>query len=116
MFVESRLHCELLGLDPAIFLCIVLVNEFYGKDGVVGMKRRCFLDARESSAVVKLDGWIPRTSLMYHAYAPEPIVLETSLNGTWVGNGASCECGMDAAMVSPPALTLQSHNEKAGSF
>jgi hypothetical protein len=37
---------------------------------------------------------------MYHAYAPEPIVLDTSLKGTWVGNGASCECGIDAVMIS----------------
>jgi len=33
---------------------------------------------------------------MYHAYAPEPIVLDTSLKGTCVGSGASCECGMVA--------------------
>ena len=34
-----------------------------------------------------------RTSIKYHAYAPEPMVLDTSLNGTCVGSGASCECG-----------------------
>jgi hypothetical protein len=37
---------------------------------------------------------------MYHAYAPEPIVLDTSLKGTWVGNGASCECGIEVVMIS----------------
>jgi len=41
---------------------------------------------------------------MYHAYAPEPIVLDTSLKGTWVGNGASCECGIEAVMISTPKL------------
>ncbi len=40
-----------------------------------------------------------RTSIMYHAYVPEPIVRDTSLNGTCVGNGASCECGIVAAMM-----------------
>jgi hypothetical protein len=43
-----------------------------------------------------------RTSIMYHAYAPEPIVLDTSLNGTCVGNGASCECGIEAVMIATP--------------
>lgn len=32
-------------------------------------------------------------SHLYHAYAPEPIVLETIRKGTSSGSGANCECG-----------------------
>jgi hypothetical protein len=39
---------------------------------------------------------------MYHAYAPEPIVLDTSLKGTCVGSGASCECGIEVVMIATP--------------
>ena len=31
---------------------------------------------------------------LYHAYAPDPIVLDTIRKGTLTGSGANCECGM----------------------
>jgi len=100
MFMKGRLHGELFGLDPAIFLGIVLVDELDGEDWIIGMERRCFLDARLSVSGRRARRASLRTSIMYHAYAPEPIVLDTSLKGTWVGNGASCECGIEAVMIS----------------
>jgi hypothetical protein len=53
MFMKGCLHGELFGLDPAIFLGIVLVDKLDGEDRIIGMERRCFLDARLLSAVVE---------------------------------------------------------------
>lgn len=99
MFMKGCLHGELFGLDPAILLGIVLVDELDGEDRIIGMERRGFLDARFLLAVRRARRASLRTSIMYHAYAPDPIVLDTSLKGTWVGKGASCECGIEAVMI-----------------
>jgi hypothetical protein len=34
----------------------------------------------------------PSEQVSYEAYAPEPIVFDTSRNGSSVGNGATCDC------------------------
>jgi hypothetical protein len=53
MFMKGRLHGELFGLDPAIFLGIVLVDKLDGENRIIGVERRGFLDARFLSAVVE---------------------------------------------------------------
>jgi hypothetical protein len=51
--MKGCLHGELFGLDPAIFLGIVLVDKLDGKDRIIGVERRGFLDARFLLAVVE---------------------------------------------------------------
>jgi hypothetical protein len=51
--MKGCLHGELFGLDPAIFLGIVLVDELDGEDRIIGVERCGFLDARFLSAVVE---------------------------------------------------------------
>ena len=51
--MKGCLHGELFGLDPAIFLGIVLVDELDGEDRIIGVEWRGFLDARFLSAVVE---------------------------------------------------------------
>ena len=53
MFVKSGLHRKLFGLDPAIFLSVVFVDELHGEDGVIGVEGGCFLDTMVLSAVVE---------------------------------------------------------------
>ena len=57
MFVKGCLHLELLRLDPAIPLGIVLVDELDSKDWVIGVDRRCLLDAKDALAVVEREDW-----------------------------------------------------------
>jgi hypothetical protein len=35
---------------------------------------------------------MPSNWISYEAYAPDPIVFDTSRNGNPVGNGATCDC------------------------
>ena len=43
-----------------------------------------------------------RRMLSYQAYAPDPMVFETILNGNCTGNGASCECGISRPIANMP--------------
>jgi len=82
---------ELLLLNPAILLRKTLVDELDSKDWRFRAVRGGLFDAAFSRQPETILIWRLANSYDYHAYAPEPIVLDTIRNGTCVGSGASCE-------------------------
>ena len=93
---------ELFLFDPAILLSIFFVDELDSEDRVLLSFRSRLLDTIDLSAPSSQhDRWF-MDKLTYHAYAPEPIVLDTRRKFTWVGSGASCECGTPAMLPPGP--------------
>ena len=71
---------------------VFFVDEFDGEDGLGGVEGNGFFDAGGGGQRVSDLLRVLRGSLTAnHAYAPCPIVLDTTLNGTALGRGASWE-------------------------
>lgn len=94
MLVQGDLHLQLLLLDAAIFKGIVLVDEFDRENRFGGVQRSGFLDAVKLSAMAEKLEHKSGQRMYYQAYAPEPMVRDTSRKGTSEGSGSSCECGI----------------------
>ena len=90
MFVKANLQVKLFLRQTAMAYCKILVDEFDCEDWFGGMEWCCFLDA-ESDVLVQYSEYSGSAVPTNHAYAPDPIVLETIRNGSSLGSGANCE-------------------------
>lgn len=68
---------ELFLFDPAILLSILLVDELDSENRVLLSFRSRLLDTVNLSAPFSQHGRWLVDMLAYHAYAPDPIVLDT---------------------------------------
>ena len=87
--VKADLEIELLLRQAAMAKSIIFVNKLNGEDRLWGSEGSRFLDTGEQI----LAFWDGRGKgkPTNHAYAPCPIVLETTRKGNSLGSGASCE-------------------------
>ena len=89
--VQFHLLDEVLGLEAAVLVGVVFVDEFYGDDGGGLFEGGGFADALCSRQWLCLDRCFLRVSACL-AYAPLPIVFEMMRKGRSSGRGAICDC------------------------